>query len=569
MRQSILRLRTLVAACAFVVPSVTAFAQTGQLHFDAAALATAADATGPQGTAQNAASSATAGRPLSMDEAVRLALEQNLGIRIQRYEPQIQDTAVAQSRSFWSPSLGSSLSRVSNNYPATSVIQPAYGNGTTNANISLSQSLPWGGNYTAGWINQRVTTTNILQNYSPQLYSNIQFNYAQPLMRNFSIDQIRQQVKQSTKFRELSDIQLTAVVSSTTRAVRDAYWDLVYANSNLKVQQLSLELSQQFLRDNQKRVEIGTLAPIDIVQAQAEVASNEQGVIVADAAIKTAQDNLRALVLDPAQPDFWNVTFDPTDAASFAEQSIDVDAAVRNALDKRTDILAAKNTLAIGDVNMQFLKNQILPDVNLQANYGALSYGGTQLTSADLTNIGLGFIPARSVISQRGYGSVLGDVFTNAYPQWTVGVQIGYPLGSSTVQANLARARLQYQQADAQVKNLQLQVATQVRLAARNVTTNIKRVQSARASRELQEKKLDAEEKKLAAGMSQSFFVFQAQRDLAVARVAEIQAISDYNKSLVDFDAVQTVPLNGGSQGITTPGSGSIVTGNSAIIRAQ
>jgi outer membrane protein TolC len=164
---------------------------------------------------------------------------------------------------------------------------------------------------------------------------------------------------------------------------------------------------------------------------------------------------------------------------------------------------------------------------------------------------------------------VLGDVFSNAYPQWTVGVQIGYPLGSSTVQANLARARLQYQQAQTQLKNLELQITTQVRLAARNVTTNIKRVQSARASRELQEKKLDAEEKKLAAGMSQSFFVFQAQRDLAVARVAEIQAVSDYNKSLVDFDAVQTVPLTGGAPGITTPGSGSIITGGTAIIRAQ
>ncbi len=569
MRQSTFRLRTFAAACALALPPVTAFAQSGHLRFDAASLAAAAE-TSTQTQAGQA--NGPAARPLSMDEAVRLALEQNLGIRIQRYDPQIQDTTVAQSRSFWSPTLGSSISRVGNNYPAISIFQPAYGNGTTNANISMAQTLPWGGNYTAGWINQRVVTDNPLSNYSPQLYSNIQFNYTQPLMRNFSIDQIRQQVKQSQKFRELSDIQLQAVVTSTTRAVRDAYWDLVYAISNQKVQQLSLELSQQFLKDNQKRVEIGTLAPIDIVQAQAEVASNEQGVIVAEAAIKTAQDNLRALVLDPGDADFWNISFEPTDAASFAEQSVDADAAVRNALDKRTDLLAAKNTLAIGDVNMKFLKNQILPDVNLQANYGAISYGGTQLTGvsgADLSSVAVGIVPPRQVISQRGYTSVLGDVFTNAYPQWTVGVQIGYPLGSSTVQANLARARLQYQQAETQVKNLQLQIATQVRLAARNVATNIKRVQSARASRELQERKLDAEEKKLAAGMSQSFFVFQAQRDLALARVAEIQAISDYNKSLVDFDAVQTVPLNGNFSGITTPGSGSIVTGNLAIIRAQ
>jgi outer membrane protein TolC len=146
---------------------------------------------------------------------------------------------------------------------------------------------------------------------------------------------------------------------------------------------------------------------------------------------------------------------------------------------------------------------------------------------------------------------------------------IGYPLGSSTAQANLARARLQYEQAQTQRKHLELQVATQVRASVRNVQTNAQRVQSARTSRELQEQKLDAEEKKFAVGLSSPFFVIQAQRDLSVARVAEIQAISDYNKSLVDFDAVQLVPLVGAGGGLTTAGSGTLQAGGSAIIRQQ
>src|SRR5262252_3999966 len=145
--------------------------------------------------------------------------------------------------------------------------------------------------------------------------------YTQPLARNYSIDQIRQNVQNSKKARDLSDVQLRAVITQTTRNVRNAYWDLVYAINNYKAQQQSLALSQQFLKDNQKRVEIGTLAPIDIVQAQDEVASNEQGVIVASAAIDTAQDNLRDLILDPAQPDFWTIRFDPTDPPAFAEQA--------------------------------------------------------------------------------------------------------------------------------------------------------------------------------------------------------------------------------------------------------
>jgi outer membrane protein TolC len=196
--------------------------------------------------------------------------------------------------------------------------------------------------------------------------------------------------------------------------------------------------------------------------------------------------------------------------------------------------------------------------------YGAAGIGGTQQSG--------GFNPLTGQTTpvtfiDRSYGSALGDVFSNAFPQWTFGVQVGYPLGASTAQANLARVRLQYEQAKTQLRNLEMQIATQVRGVARNVTTNQQRVQSARASRELQEKKLEAEEKKLAAGMSSTFFVFQAQRDLALARTAEIQAIADYNKSLVDFEAVQQVPLGGGGGGITTAGTGAVVT--NGIFRAQ
>src|SRR5262249_39012243 len=179
------------------------------------------------------------------------------------------------------------------------------------------------------WNSARLTTTNFASNFQPQLNSNVNVQFAQPLVRNFSVDQIRLQVQSSRKVRDLSDIQLEGLITQTLRNVRNAYWDLTYAINSLAAQQQSLALSQQSLRDNQKRVEIGTMAPIDIVQAQAEVASNEQGVIVAEANIKTAQDNLRALILDPGTPEFWNVSFDPTDAPSFEAQAIDVDAAVR------------------------------------------------------------------------------------------------------------------------------------------------------------------------------------------------------------------------------------------------
>ena len=563
---SIHRARIFTAAAALALTPLSAFAQSGHLSISSA-LQAAAQGAIPQ---QQQPPSSESVRRLSIDEAVKLALEQNLGIRIQRIDPQISDVGVMQARSFWAPNLTSAFSRNSQTQQPTNALAGGATN-ILNANVQtalgMNQFLPWGGNYSATWNSSRATSTSNFAGFSPQLGSNLNFQYSQPLLRNFEIDQIRQQVQTSKKARELSDIQLEGVVTGTLRAVKNAYWDLVYAISNLKAQQQSLALSQQSLKDNQKRVEIGTMAPIDIVQAQAEVASNEQGVIVADAQIKQAQDNLRALILDPGTADFWNISFDPTDAASFSEQAIDIDAAVRNALDKRSDLRSAKNSLEQSDINIKYYRNQVRPDVNANVQYITTAAGGAQLSQVDLAAAAAGAAINRSIIAERSFGSVLGDVLQNQYPNWTVGVSIGYPLGASTAHANLARVKLQYDEAQIQLKNLQLQIATQVRAVGRNVQTNQKRVQSARASRELQEKKLEAEEKKLAAGMSSTFFVFQAQRDLSIARVVEIQAISDYNKSLVDFEAVQQVPLNGGGGGIVTAGSGAIQTGNSAIIR--
>jgi len=541
---SVRRVSTAMLA-AVISFSANAFAQNGT-SFAASAQAAAAQAaaqpeqpTGPT-------------RRLSMEEATRLAVEQNLGIRIQRLDPQIQDLSVAQARSSWAPTVTTQFNRNSATTQSTNAFSATNNAGTFSNGVGLNQTLPTGGSYVVNWFSSRINTNDPVTTYPLQLNSRVDMQVTQPLMRNFSMDQIRQQVKTSEKLRQLSDIQLTQVITGTTRAVRNAYWDLAYTIASLKAQQQSLALSQQSLRDNQKKVEIGTMAPIDIVQAQAEVAANEQGVIVAEAAIKSAQDNLRTLILDPGTPNFWEIEFDPTDAPTFDAHALDVDAAVRNALGSRADLLQAKNSLAQSDINIQYFRNQILPDINANVRYISAATGGTQLSPltnlADLVN----GVP-RTVVADRGFGSVLGDLFGATYPSWTVGVSIGYPLGTSTPKANLARARLQYEQSQTQLKNLEMQVAAQVRAVARNVQTNQQRVASARASRALQESKLEAEEKKLAAGMSQSFFVFQAQRDLSNARLAEIQAISDYNKSLVDFEAVQLVPLGGGGQ-ITVAG---------------
>ncbi len=533
MYRLLLRAVNAVAIAASVMSAAPASAQSGSFSISSL-------------TAQApAASTAEPVRRLSIDEAVLLALEQNLGIRIQRIDPQIQDIVIAQSRSFWAPNLNANFSRNGQTQQSTSSLSGgalSVENGRFANGVGLSQLLPWGGAYRANWNNNRDTTTSLFLNFSPQLQSAVNLNYTQPLLRDFKIDQVRQQVQLSSKLRELSDVQLQAVIVQTTRNVKTAYWDLSYAINNLAAQRQSLELAERSLRDNQRRVEVGTMAPIDIIQAQAEVATNEQNVIVADAEIKRNEDRLRALIFDPDMANFWTTTLEPTDAAPYEEQAIDVDAAIRNALDKRSDLNQIKNSLAQNDINIRYFRNQRLPDIAASVSYIATGTSGTQLSPVDFSSITSGVIPARSVVANRSFSSALDDIFQNNFPNWTVGVTVSYPIGASTAETSLARARLQAQQTQTQVKNVQLQIATQVRDVARQVRTNQQRVKAARASRVLQEKKLEAEEKKQAAGLSTTFLVVQAQRDLAQSRTLEIRAIADYNKSLVDFDAVQLVP---------------------------
>jgi len=510
--------------------AASAFAQSGQ----------------PLARAASGAQTTATVRQLSIDDAVRLALEQNLGIQIERMNPKIQDTVVAQARTLWTPTVSSQITNNSTNTAPSN----SFSGGQTKVTDSrfttqfgVAQTLKTGANYTLNWSNFRASSTNIFNTYDPQLSSNIGLQFSQPLLKNFKIDPVRQQLDVSRKDRDATDLQLQTTIVSTTRNVKNAYWELAYQIANLNAARQSLDLAKRLLGDNEKRVQIGTMAPIDIVEAQSEVARNEEAVIVAEAAIKRAEDNLRALIYDPASPDFWEIEIQPSDTAAFRAQAIDIDGAVRRALDHRTDVQLQKNTLERDDINIKYYANQSLPEVNAIVNYSSASIGGVQLqglTSLDLSNIGT---RPRQIIAQRSYSSVLGDVFTNAFPVWTVGVNVSYPIGTSTNETSLARTKLQREQTERQMKNLELQIATQVRDAARNVQTNQKRVDSARASRELAERRLDAEQKKFAAGIQTSFFVFQAQRDLASALTNEVRAISDYNKSLVDFEAVQEAPL--------------------------
>lgn len=484
------------------------------------------------------------GTPLSIEDAVKMALENNLNIQASRMSPEIQNWAFIRATSIYAPSVISSFQQVSNTAPPTDLLSSGVAvvtNGSTFSQAGLAQNLKWGGgNYQVTFDGSRGTTDAPNQTYPLSLQSHLNAVVTQPLIRNFKIDANRQNILQQQVSQSVIDLQLKQNVSQTALQVRSAYYSLIGAIAGLQVAQESLDVSKQSLHDNQLRLEAGTIAKIDLVTSEAEVASNEEGVITGQAAIDSAEDQLRALIMNPSQAGFWTMTFNPVDQASIVPRAIDVEAAIKNALDNRTDILQLKKQIEGTDINLKYAQNQKLPELDVVGRYGVTGIGGTQYQydPTGLTNTVVG-------TSVHSFGDVLRDVVDNNFRQWSVGVNFSYPLGTSGADALAAQTRVQRKQIDTSLDGLKLEVATAVRDAARQVNTNLKRVESTRKAAELAQEKLDAENKRFAVGLSSTFEVLQAQRDLTLANQRQLQAVLDYNISLVNFDAIQNVPVNG------------------------
>jgi outer membrane protein TolC len=479
---------------------------------------------------------------ISSDDAVKMALENNLGIRAEQLNPQIETLAVAQARAAFGPNLISQTTSRSSTSPAGNYFT---GSGSTLTNESIrtnagvQQLVPWGGGrYNLTWDASKLTTSDASSRFNPQLDSGLAASFTQPLLRNFSIDSNRQAILLSQSRQQVADIQLRQTLTQTSRAVRNAYFDFVNAIAGLQVAQQSLDLARTSLKNNERRVEVGTMAPIDIVQAQAEVAANEESVIVAEGQIRSAEDRLRTLVMNPSQPDFWTTRLEPSDQPTLTPQPVDVDAAIANALASRTDIAQARKELDQTDIGLRYYRNQTLPGIDLTANYDLVGTAGTQ-REFDFTS----GVPTVLSQSQRSFSEALRDVFGNQFRTWSVQLNVSYPIGRSVAEAAVAQGRLQREQQTTTMRALETQVIASVREAGRQVSTSLKRVESTRKARELAEQSLQAEEKRLAVGLSDTFRLFQAQRDLARQRVSELNAIILYNRALVDFEAVQTVPL--------------------------
>jgi outer membrane protein TolC len=483
---------------------------------------------------------------ITLDDAVKFALERNLDIAVQRLNPEINDIAYASIKSIYHPNLTSLISTASTTNASTSTTSGGAAGapvvlGQTNYNGGLAQSIPWGGGSASIQLNNtRNTTTSLNTLFNPTYQPNWSGTYIQPLFRNFSIDSTRRSLKVTKINRDISDIQLRATITNTLSNVRNAYWDYVFAVQSVDVVKQSVALAMQLVKDNQTRVEVGTMAPIDVVQAQSQAATQQQNLVAAQGAMRTAELALKRLIVAGTQDPNWNVQLDPTDRPDFRAEPIDIEAAVRRALSERTDLTIAKKNIEANDVTLKYLVDQMRPQVDLTTTYGLVGLGGSQYTY-DPTQTGVNRVPNGSI--PGGYADALSTLFHSNYPRWTAQLNISYPLGVSSQEASVARARVQLNQVQAQTRQIELQVATDVTNAAINVQSGVERVQAAQAARELAQKTLEAEQSKFEVGMSTNYNVILAQRDLATAQSNELQSVLNYRKALVELERLQSTTL--------------------------
>jgi outer membrane protein len=471
---------------------------------------------------------------LSLQDAVARALENNADIAVERFNPQASAENVRGAEGAYDLFLSGTVAHTSATQPAQNIFSGAAAPETSSNvfNVFASQLLPTGGDLTLRLDNSRVSTNTENPFFNPSFDASLTLTGTQPLLRNFRIDGARQQLRVARRNREISETQFRQSVLNTISGVKQLYYDLIYAIDNLEAQRKSLVLAKKFLDENQIKVKVGTMAPLDVVEAEAEVALREEGVILAEAALYDTEDAIKRAIVPQNDPVTWAQRIVPADRPTAEPFQVDVDAAIRNALEKRTDIHVARLSLENADTTLQFARSQFLPQVDAFVSYGVAGLGGTQLRDPITRQ------PLDTPIP-GGFGDALSGLFGRDFPTWSVGVNFSYPIRNRQASAGRAQAQISVEQATANLRRLELSIVQEVRAAARAVQTNFNRTQSNRASRILQERRLDAQEKRFAAGMSTNFLVTQAQRDLAFAEVAELRAIADYRKSLVEFERVQ------------------------------
>ncbi len=479
---------------------------------------------------------------LGLEDCIAKALKNNLNVAVERLNPGLADIQVTKAREFFLPSLQLS-------YGSNRQASPSYwflqGSGTSISNLasygaSVVEAVPTGGSLAVSLQSYRSDTNQAFQLINPRYGSTLQFSLTQPLLRNFGPKMARRGITLAENNLNLAQLQLRNTMQDTVYLVQQTYWNYYFAVENYKVKMQSLDLARDLLAKNKKEVEFGQLAPIEILTAESVVAQRDADLIQAEGVINRSEEVLKSIINLAAEGDARRVKLLPADKLDYTESRVALDQALKEAMERRPDLMILKKGLETKELNLSVAKNQMLPALDFQVAYSSPGISGDFLIYQD-NNVYSGIIVGKQKGSASG---ALGDAFKFLYNNWNIGLTLTVPLSSMLTRADLFYARMDFSQTQVRIKSLEQQIELEVSDALRTIETNAKRVDALRISRELAEKTLDAEEKKLKVGLSTNYFVLDFQEKLANARSAELRARIDLILSMESLEKAMGVSLD-------------------------
>lgn len=481
---------------------------------------------------------------LSLEDAIARTMKNNLGLAIQIVNPELSGAAVTKADEKWLPTLSMSYQKQSTDSPSVTSID-ASGNliqKTDSFNfLQATQSVPFGGTLnlvmSGSKTNQNRTGVTINPSFSTQL----RFNFTQPILRNFGYNISRYNILVARNNLNVSEYQLKQTLADTVYNVETGYWGLVYAIENLRVRQQSLQLARDLLEKNRRSVEVGTLAPMEVLSAQAEVATREADLIQAETQVKSAEDQIKVLLNLPEEEARAIDSIKPLDSPAVDERKTSLDEALASAVQLRPDLEASKIGVQTRQIDLNYTRNQMLPDLNLSLGYWSPGVSGTQLFYIGNPIFGV-LDPDRPPIP-GGIDQAFNNTLRFKNPNWTAGLTLSIPTSSLFSRASYVQAQLTLRQAMLSLENQQQQIFLEIKNAVRAVENNFKRITAYKLARELAELKLAAEEEKFKVGQSTNYMVLSYQRDLANARISELNSVIAYNTSLAALDRSLGVSL--------------------------
>ncbi len=457
---------------------------------------------------------------LSLADAALRALQNNLDISISRQtkESRLADITVEQAKFDPTLSLNSQYNRTVN--PLNRPVFGGTGNTltgiqvfdqrTTSVTVDATQNLPTGGNVDLNYSPARTNVNPEVASgflYNPAYTGGLALTLTQPLLRNAGFEVTKTFIKIAQNNADVEQHVFRDRVLTVIATVEQSYWELVFANENLKVAQAAMKAAEELLASNRAKAKAGVMSIVDVLQAEAAVASRVEQVLVAEKAIRDQEDLLRRL-LNPSEDELrHDLRVTPSDQPVTVLAPISLQEAIDTAIEQRPEIVQAKKNAETSDINSKFAKNQLLPTLSFQGTMGLAGLGGD-------------------------YGQSVSRNFSGDFYNYGAGLVLSYPLGNRSAISTYNKRQLEAKNAEASLASVRQQIIVGVREAVRRVQTDFKRIETTRSARIMAEKQLQAEQERLKVGLSTTRFVLDFQRDLATAQGNELRAILDYNKSL-------------------------------------